>query len=517
MPPILTASPRLPMVKEKEKREKSRTPQDARRSKPNPENKKETDIVEAHGKEEKQHNIEIEKMDTEKEAKKRLEFTPPAASTEIVTRPTEHEQKRHKSQEMERRSVQFTEPIWSDSESQTSKRRSETAATESEHANSEKTETSQMALATRRMEQLTMSTPERSDGTKTPLRKPGEKRRERSRSRVSEYSVEADEMEDDRPEEKLSAEELQELVLEERTHTRKALTQVKHALKEVEDQVQQNKYDIETHERITAHLLYKRLQEDAKEASLSLCIEGCPRDAEYSDKHTFIKWMLESSGCNDPDVKVSMHNTRGEISNTIVIIFTSGFHRNKSYQWYVDNYIRHKQKLWWWSPSTGTTGKEIRIRKTLSEDARIRGRYLKAAMDCLSDLPSSQNIEFYPSWQENAVKARNGDYLVWCHFNYTDATCQVFVDTSVYSHIQAQMNSKIEALYAASGSKGKGKSKGGMGRGKGVFSTLDVPFDPRDPFWTKYIKVTNWRNDEEVREALRNEEAARQRFETSDG
>jgi len=89
-------------------------------------------------------------------------------------------------------------------------------------------------------------------------------------------------------------------------------------------------------------------------------------------------------------------------------------------------------------------------------------------MDCLSDLASSQNIEFCPSWQENAVKARNGDYLVWCHFNYTDATCQVFVDTSVYSHIQAQMNSKIEALYASSGSKGKGKSKGGMGRGKGV-------------------------------------------------
>lgn len=326
MPPILTASPRLPMVKEKEKREKSRTPQDSRRSKPNPENnKKETDIVEAHGKEEKQHNIEIEKMDTEKEAKKRLEFTPPAASTEIVTRPTEHEQKRHKSQEMERRSVQFTEPIWSDSESQTSKRRSEAATTESEHANSEKTETLQMALATRRMEQLTMSTPERSDGTKTPLRKPGEKRRERSRSRVSEYSVEADEMEDDRPEEKLSAEEFQELVLEERTRTRKELTQVKHALKQVEDQVQQHKYDIETQERITAHLLYKRLQEDAKEASLPLCIEGCPRDAEYSDKHTFIKWMLESSGCNDPDVKVSMHNTRGEISNTIVIILIRVF------------------------------------------------------------------------------------------------------------------------------------------------------------------------------------------------
>ena len=43
-----------------------------------------------------------------------------------------------------------------------------------------------------------------------------------------------------------------------------------------------------------------------------------------------------------------------------------------------------------------------------------------------------------------------------------------------------------------------------------VFSSLDA-------FWTKYIRVTNWHNDEEVREALRNEEAARQRFDTSDG
>lgn len=147
-------------------------------------------------------------METETEAKTRLEFTPPAAGTDVAAGSTEHEQKRHTSQEMERRSVQFTDAVWSDSESQSSKRRSEAAATESENANGEKT---------RRMEQLTMSTPERSDGTKTPLRKPGQKRRERSRSRMTDYTVEADEMAGD------SAEELQQLVLEERTRTRQEL------------------------------------------------------------------------------------------------------------------------------------------------------------------------------------------------------------------------------------------------------------------------------------------------------
>ena len=33
-------------------------------------------------------------------------------------------------------------------------------------------------------------------------------------------------------------------------------------------------------------------------------------------KHAFIKWILESSSCADPDVKASLTNTKGEVSNT---------------------------------------------------------------------------------------------------------------------------------------------------------------------------------------------------------
>ena len=31
-------------------------------------------------------------------------------------------------------------------------------------------------------------------------------------------------------------------------------------------------------------------------------------------------------------------------------------------------------------------------------------------------------------------------------------------------------------------------------------------FDPRDPFWLKFIKVTRWKKDEKVRSALQDEE-----------
>lgn len=68
----------------------------------------------------------------------------------------------------------------------------------------EKTETTQMALATKRMEQLTLSTRERSDGTKTPLRK-------NAREAEAEYPQRGD-------------------------------VCIKHALTQVEDQAQQNKY-----------------------------------------------------------------------------------------------------------------------------------------------------------------------------------------------------------------------------------------------------------------------------------
>ncbi|CAE7239627.1 unnamed protein product, partial [Symbiodinium necroappetens] len=112
------------------------------------------------------------------------------------------------------------------------------------------------------------------------------------------------------------------------------------------------------------------------------------------------------------------------LSNIIVIKFSSGWHRNQVFQWFLDNYIHKRLKLWWWSMATGReSNHEVRIRKTLSEDARLRGRFLKAAMECIN----GHDVEFYPVWNENAVRIKySHDYLIWLHFSYANATCSVF-------------------------------------------------------------------------------------------
>ena len=305
----------------------------------------------------------------------------------------------------------------------------------------------------------------------------------------------------------------------ERHRNKRRIEHLQATVDHVQDNLQEAIYDIETQSRIGAHLVYKRLQEDAKQASLSFTVEGFPKEATPTDKHAFIKWILEASECNDPDVKASLTNTRGEISNTILVTFSSGWHRNKTFQWYTDQYSRRKQQLWWWSQATGRqTHNQIRIRKTLSEDARIRGRYLKAAMACIGD-NTQQRIDIYPVWGENAVKETStGEYLVWCHFSYPNATCQVFIHSSVFDLIHPFMETKIEDLYSTAGSKGKGRQSRppNKGRGKGAFSSLDTPFDPRDPFWLKFIKVTSWKKDEKVRSALQDEEDARSKFEMAE-
>ena len=75
-----------------------------------------------------------------------------------------------------------------------------------------------------------------------------------------------------------------------------------------------------TTDDLQAHLIYKQLQADAKHFT----VEGFPKDASTADKHAFIKWILESSSCGDPNVKASLTNTRGEVSNTIVVTFVDG-------------------------------------------------------------------------------------------------------------------------------------------------------------------------------------------------
>jgi len=78
------------------------------------------------------------------------------------------------------------------------------------------------------------------------------------------------------------------------------------------------------------------------------------------------------------------------------------------------------------------------------------------------------------------------------------------------------MDNKIAELYAATGSKGKGRrnNQPGKGKGKGVSATLDTPFDPRDPFWMKFIRVS-WKNDDQIHAAL--QEETQKKFAMSDG
>ena len=58
-------------------------------------------------------------------------------------------------------------------------------------------------------------------------------------------------------------------------------------------------YDVESHARTNAHLLHAKLQEDAKQASLVLSIEGFPKDASESDRKAFTDWILQRANSKD--------------------------------------------------------------------------------------------------------------------------------------------------------------------------------------------------------------------------
>ena len=215
----------------------------------------------------------------------------------------------------------------------------------------------------------------------------------------------------------MTTDDLQAALHRERQHnTRNFDAPQTQVTRQVKQQLSEAAYDIETNHRIGAHLIYKQLQADAKQASQSFTVEGFPKDASTADKHAFIKWILESSSCGDPNVKASLTNTRGEVSNTIVVTFVDGTETRRQ------------------------LSNSIHIRKTLSEDARFRVRYLKAAMACIKEY-GGHRIAMHPSWGENAVKDTNtGGYLVWCHFSCINASCQVFVDDFVFEAIHKNMD-----------------------------------------------------------------------------
>ena len=421
---------------------------------------------------------------------------------------------------------------FSESEEESSEPPKSTASDKSKITQASKSETPSMALTTKRLEDMTVSTPVRGDGTKTPLKMPpSQSQKHRKSSSQSRSSTSDEENHTDTEEERMETEEditvenIQKEMRKIRKRQREEQDATNKRLHEMQQQVQDNTYDIESHARINAHLLQKKLQEDARNASLSLTIEGFPKDASEQDRTAFANWVLQQANSKDRDAHTSLMNTRGELSNIIVLKFSSGFHRNQIFQWYIENFTHRRQKLWWWATSTAReTNNEIRVRKTLSEDARMRGRFLKAAMEAINESQTNDNFEFYPSWNENAVSTKySHGYLIWLHFSYATASCDIFADEQVFDDVQAHFESKLEAISINAGrgkGKGKSKDKGGeerKGTSKGVYAAMDYAFDPKIPFWCKFACVHDWRNNVQVQQALKDEDKAQARMDTFEG
>jgi hypothetical protein len=55
------------------------------------------------------------------------------------------------------------------------------------------------------------------------------------------------------------------------------------------------------------------------------------------------------------------------------------------------------------------------------------------------------------------------------------------------------------------------------GSSKGAFAALDFSYDARIPFWCKFIQVHDWKNNMQVRQALKEEEKAKETMEQSEG
>ena len=225
--------------------------------------------------------------------------------------------------------------------------------------------------------------------------------------------------------------------------------------------------------------------------SMSLSIEGFPKKASVEDRKTFANWLVEQAKRKDSGFQVSLKNTKGDLSNIIMVSsrrLGTPIGPSSSFQFYIDNYV-HRKKKQLFSVSTGrATNTEMNLRKTLSENARMRGYFLKAAMEASNEIPEEERPEFFPSWNEHAVKSREyQDYLVWLHFSYATATCRVFVDEPLFDTFQATFEDKLEQI-SPNKTQTKGKGKGNAqhetrkGRSKGVYAGLDFSFDAKIPF-----------------------------------
>ena len=495
--------------KEREKgREKSRTPKEERKGK---EEQKKTD-------KEKQKKAKEEEHPGER---KRLEFGPSdskdtakqetSLAIDIVTPDKAPPSKK----------TRFAD---SDEETQESKK----SAQSSKSSKTTKSDTPKMALTTQRLKAMTVSTPVRGDGTKTPLRiPPTELQQNRNTTRSSSGTSDTDMEEDDGTIEPLhSLEEVQQALQtlsQRQKHQHESTTK---QMQELSQSIIDINYDVESQGRTNAHLIYSKLQTDAKEASMALTIEGFPKEASEDDRKDFASWLLQQAHSKDHAPSISLWNTRGELSNFINITFTSGYHRNTVFQSFLENYTYKKKKLFWYAASTGReSNHEIRVREALSEDARLRGRFVKAAMEAINETHRNE-VEFYPSWHENAVREKQShNYLVWLHFSYATASCEIFVDEPFFEEVANNFETKLSEISKGT-RRGKGTGKGKMkteetrkGSSKGAFAALDFSYDARIPFWCKFIQVHDWKNNMQVRQrqALKEEEKAKETMEQSEG
>jgi hypothetical protein len=78
--------------------------------------------------------------------------------------------------------------------------------------------------------------------------------------------------------------------------------------------------------------LFKQLQQDAMQTSMSLSIEGFPKQASVEDRKTFANWLVEQARRKDSGFQVSLKNTKGDLSNIIMVRFSSAWHPNQAFQ-----------------------------------------------------------------------------------------------------------------------------------------------------------------------------------------
>ena len=509
------------MDKGRERREKSRIPKEECKERDKDKTKK-VEKEKEPTKTEKNDSKNKQKAEEQTLERKRLDFSSATASTvDAVPMQEEHDQQLAMISEEDSKRRKKTRFSDSEDEHQENK---EKPQSETSSKNRAKSETPSMALTMQHLQDMNVSTPVRGDGTKTPLRIPPTEiqkhRKTSSHSEKSGTSEEEMEEEEDETPATFEGHMIQQVKKKMRQH-QEVMADKMHKLSE---EIKDINYDVESHARTNAHLLHAKLQEDAKQASLVLSIEGFPKDASESDRRAFTDWILQQANSKDRASTTSLWNTRGELSTFINIHFSSGFHRNQIFLWFLEQFIYKRRKLYWWAMSTGReTNHEIRIRKALSEDARLRGRFAKAAMEAINE-GNKNEVEFYPSWNENAIREKHGyKYLVWMHFSYASATSEVFVDEPFYEVVAEHFATKLEEISRnTKAGKGSGKSKERSkdtrkGSSKGMYASMDFSFDSKIPFWCKFIQVHNWRTNIHVQQALKDEEIAKERQEQLDG